>query len=153
MELYIWELNPMHVFWFLFNQLVPMGPLFHALLPSLGRFGSCAFSGRLRFRFVRLVQALPSSPPSSGLGPFPSPSGFLFPCPFRVCPLRARCVGVCFLLPFLSCVPLSGSGQVFFHLIFIVVSPSSCLISTFTPRPGPELYFPTSVGCVYLWHV
>ena len=36
-----------------------------------------------------LVQALPSFPPSTGLCPSPWPSAFLFPCPFRVCPLRA----------------------------------------------------------------
>ena len=34
------------LFWFLFNQLAPMGPLFHALLPSAGRFGSFSFLGR-----------------------------------------------------------------------------------------------------------
>ena len=39
------ELNPMHVL-VLFNQLAPMGPLFHALLPSSGRSGSFAFVGR-----------------------------------------------------------------------------------------------------------
>ena len=120
----------MHVFWFLFNQLVPMGPLFHALFPSPGRFGSCAFSGRLRFRFGRLVQALPSSPPSSRLGPLPSASAFLFPCLFRVCPLRARCVGVCFsFLSFLHS-PL-GSWLSNFHLILIVISPPLFLILTF----------------------
>ena len=63
-------------FWVLFHQLVPMGPLFHALIPSPGSFGSCAFSGRLRFRFGRLVQALPSSPPSLVLARFRRPPLF-----------------------------------------------------------------------------
>ena len=47
-----------------------------------------------RFRCVRLVQALPSFSPSAGLVPCLSASAFLFSCPFRVSPLRARCVGV-----------------------------------------------------------
>ena len=41
-----------------------------------------------------MVQALLFSPRSAGFAPFPSASAFLFSCPFRVCPLRARCVGV-----------------------------------------------------------
>ena len=65
------------------------------------------------------------SPPSAGLVPCPSASAFLFPCPFRVCPLRARCVGVgaCSLLFF--CVPLlvsrlsNLSCHFHFQLIFI----------------------------------
>ena len=44
--------------------------------------------GRGWFRRVRLP------PPAAGLGPFPSASIFLFPCPFRVRPWWARCVGV-----------------------------------------------------------
>ena len=88
-----------------------------------------------------------SSLPSAGLVPCPSASAFLFPCPYRVCPLLARCVGVgvgvC-SVPLL-CVPLLGSrlsnpsSHFHSHLIFI---PLFILIFTSfartppCPRPG-----------------
>ena len=54
-----------------------MGLLFSCVsFPSPGRLGPCACRGGLRFRRGRLVQALPSSPSSAGLVPFPSASVF-----------------------------------------------------------------------------
>ena len=83
-----------------------MGPLFHAGSPSPGRSGSVCAQVGLVFAGVRLVQARPSSPPPLVLVFFRRPPLFLFPCLFRVRPLRARCVGVgvlsWFLLSFLA---------------------------------------------------
>ena len=127
---------------FFFINESPLSPIsFCSLFPSPGRFGSCAFSGRLWSRFGRLVYALLFlSPPSAGLGPFPSASSF-FPCPFMVCPLWARCVVCVFSFLSFLCSPL-GFRLSSFHLIFIVISPSSLLIFTcislciFTPCLG-----------------
>ena len=46
---------------------------------------------------------------------------FLFPCLFRVCPFRARCVVLVFSLSLFSCVPLFASWLSIFHFIFIVI--------------------------------
>ena len=108
--------------------------------------------GRLSFRRCRFVQALPSSP-SAGLGPFfRRPPLFLFPCFFRVCPLRARCVGVgvfsWFLFSF-AAFPLSGSWLSSFHFIFILVSSPFSFILIFIPLSGPQLTAPLMRGvCV-----
>jgi len=69
-----------------------------------------------------LVQALPSSPSSAGLVPFPSASVFFSPCPFRVCPFWARCVVLVFSLSLFLCVPLFASRLSNFHFIFIFIS-------------------------------
>ena len=68
------------------------------------------------------AKILLSRPPSSGRC-FVRPL-FLFPCPLRVCPLRARCVGVgvFFFFPFFFCVPRLASWLTSCHLIFIVIS-------------------------------
>ena len=115
----------MHVFWFLFSQLVPMGPLFHALFPSPGRFGSCAFSGRLRFRLGRLVQALLSSPL---LWSWPVSVGlrFSFPLPFQGLPDPGQVCWCVFSLSFPFLRSLLGvllsnfSFHLHRHLTFIV---------------------------------
>ena len=83
----------------------PMGALFHVFLPLSRWVGSCACRGRLRFRRGRLVQALPSSPSSAGLVPFPSASVFFLPLPFQGLPVLGQvcCVGVLsFSLPLRS---------------------------------------------------
>ena len=89
-----------------------MGPLFHACSPAPGRSGSVRGQVGFVFAGVRLVQARPSSPPPLVLVFFRRPPLFVFPCLFRVRPLRARCVGVgvlsWFLLFFFAC-PVSCS--------------------------------------------
>ena len=79
----------------------------------------------------------PFFPPAAGLGPCPSASAFLFPCPFNVCQLRARGVGVCFLFSFLRS-PLSS--HLHRHLTFIVSHFHLHLIGTSS--------CPASAGCV-----
>ena len=82
----------------------------------------------------RLCQALLSAPPPLvgvllsaprplvGVWPVVRPL-FLFPCPFRVCPLWARCVGVgVSLFPLLFCVPRLVSRLSSCHLISSVIS-------------------------------
>ena len=57
------------------------------LLPP-GRFGPLRAEVVVGFRRVRLVQALPSSPSSAGLGPCPSTlRSFSFPLPFQGLPV------------------------------------------------------------------
>ena len=112
-----------------------------------------ACSGRLCFRRCRFVQALPASPPLRGSGSvFPSASAFLFPCLFRVCPRRAKCVGVGVFSWFLSsfvAFPLSGSRLSSFHFTFIFISPPSSFILIFISLPGPQLTAPLLRGvCV-----
>ena len=79
-------------------------------------------------RSCRLCQALPSAPPPLvGVCPVVRP---LLPCPFRVRPPWARCVGVGVFssFPFFFCVPhlvfrlgsLSFHGH--FHLVFMFIS-------------------------------
>ena len=58
-------------------------------------------------------------PPSSGRWLARRPSAFSFPCPFRVCPFWARCVGVGVFLSSFA-FRTSCSGQVARH--FIVMS-------------------------------
>ena len=57
---------------------------------------------------------------------------FLFPCLFRVCPFRARCVVLVFALSLFSCVPLFASWlssfSSHFHLHFIFIFISSALL-------------------------
>ena len=141
------ELNPVLV-WFVFHQLVPMGPLFHLVRcfpPQVG-LGSARSQAGVGHALVGWFRCFRPFPPSAGLGPFPSASAFLFPCLFRVCPLRARCVGVCFsFLSFLRS-PL-GSWLSNFHLILIVISPSLLLIFTFISLQFGHALLPQGV-CV-----
>ena len=96
---------------FVFHQLVPHWSPISCSLPSPGRLAPSRAEVFVGFRCGRLVQALPSSPPSAGLGPCPSTLRFfLFPCLFRVRPLRARGVGVCLLLPSPFAFPSSLPG-------------------------------------------
>ena len=78
-----------------YHQLVPHWSPISCVLPFLGRLGpACAEVGS-GFAVVGLLRRFClSSHPSAGLGPSPSASAFLFPCLFRVRPLRARCVCV-----------------------------------------------------------
>ena len=68
----------------------------HGAMDTLSEtlFRENAENDRLKFRGGRSVLALPSSSPCAGLSPFSSESAFLVPCPFMVCPLWAKCVGV-----------------------------------------------------------
>ena len=90
---------------------VPFLMCFCVLLPS-GRLGP--------------ARALPSSPPSAGLGPCPSAFAFFFSLAFSgFCPFRARCVVLVFALSLFSCVPLFASWFGNFHSIFTFISFSS----------------------------
>ena len=72
-------------------------------------------------------------PPPLVLFRCPSASAFLFPCLFRVCPFRARCVVLVFSLSLFFCVPLFASWLSKFHFIFIFISLS---FSFHLPRFG-----------------
>ena len=92
------------------------------VLLSSGRFGPSRAEVGVGFRRVRLVQALPSFPPSAGLVPLSVGLRFSFSCLSRVCPLRARCVVLVFSPSLFFCVPLLASWLSIFHFIFIVIS-------------------------------
>ena len=81
-------------------------------------------------------------PPPLVLFRCPSASAFLFPCLFRVCPFRARCVVLVFSLTLFFCVPLFASWFSKFHFIFIVISLS---FSFHLPRCGG--------ACVCVYHL
>ena len=148
---YFWELNLS--FFLPTHQLVPHSvhsvPYF--MRSSLPRqVGSCACLGRRRFRWGRLVQALPSSPPSLVLLCFlfrPSVfsslalSGFARFGPGVLVLVFAPSLFFC-AHPLMS--PLNNfSFHLHFHLTFICFS-SSCP----SHSSGPELSHPASAGCV-----
>ena len=111
------------------------------LLPP-GRFGPLRAEVVVGLRRVRLVQALLSSPSSAGLVPCPSSLRFfLFPCLFRVRPLRARFHVWVFSPSLFFCVPLSASWISNFHLIVIFTSFSFPFFFIFISWSGP--YFLT----------
>ena len=87
---------------------------------SLGRLGPARAEVGVGFRRVRLVQALPSFHPSTSLVPLSVGHRFSFPCLFRVCPFRARCVMLVFFLSLFFCVPFFASCLGNVHFIFIV---------------------------------
>ena len=89
------------------SPLVP-----YLMLSSLPKYvGSVACFGVCRFSLCQV---------GSGASVFPplrwswfvsvDPPLFSFPLPFRVCPLRARCVGVCLLFPSSFAFPSSRPG-------------------------------------------
>ena len=105
-----------------------------------------------------MCQALPSSPPSAGRFLARRPSAFLFPCLFRVCPFRARCVVLVFspFFSFFFCVPLLGFLLGSCHLIFILIS---CSFSFHLPCCGRVCVCvfhlnrcKTSMFCRGVWH-
>ena len=98
-DICILELNPAVVSDSVFHQLVPHWSPISCVFPFVGRLGPARAKVGLGFAVVGWFKRFCPSPPSAGLGPFPSASAFLFPCPFGVCPLRARCVGWCWLQP------------------------------------------------------
>ena len=111
------------------------------LLPP-GRFGPLRAEVVVGLRRVRLVQALLSSPSSAGLVPCPSTLRFfLFPCLFRVRPLRARFHVLVFSPSLFFCVPLFASWLSNFHLIVIFTSFSFPFFFIFISWSGP--YFLT----------
>ena len=76
-------------------------------------------------------------PPLVGFWPVVRPL-FLFPCPFRVCPFRARCVGVgVFSFPFPFCVPPLVFRLSNCHFIFIVISFPFLSFSPSSHSSGP----------------
>ena len=115
----------------------PHGSPISCVLPSTGRLGPSRAEVGVGFRCVRLVQALPSSPPSAGLVPCLSASAFLFPCPFRFCPLWARFLVLVFAPSLFFCVPLFASWLSNFHLIFIFTSSSFPFFFIFISLSGP----------------
>ena len=146
----ILELNPAVVS--VFHQLVPHWSPISCVLPFVGRLGpACAKIG-LGFAVVGWFRRFcPPPPPSAGLGLSPSASAFLFPCLFRVCPLRARCVGVgVFSFPLPFAFPLFVSRLSNSHFIFMFTSPSSFFILTFT---SSSEFTPCLAGCVCVEHL
>ena len=111
----------------------PLVPYFMRAPPfQVGLVLACL--GRLLSRWGRLVQARPSSPPSSGLGLFPLASAFSFPLPFQGSPAPGQvCWCWCFLLvpPLFFCVPRPASRLSNYHLIFMLISPSFLFILIF----------------------
>ena len=92
---------------------------------SLSRSGLGPSRAEVGFgsRLVGCVRRFcPPPPPLVGFWPVVRPF-FLFPCPFRVCPFQARCVGVgVFSFPSVFCVPPLVFRLSNCHLIFIVIS-------------------------------
>ena len=110
-------------------------------LSSLGRFGSLRAQVGLGFAVVGLFRRFCPSPPSA----------FLFPCLFRVCPLRARCVGVgVFSFPRLLRSPSPQNSP----LIFIFSSFSSPFHPHFDFTVRTSVAGPASrCVCVCVWNV
>ena len=129
-----------------------MGPLFHACSPVPGRSGPVRAQVGFVSAGVRLVQALPSSPPSAGLGVLPSASAFSFPLPFQGSPAPGQvCWCWCFLLvpPLLFCVPRLVFLLSNFHLIFILISLSFSCHPHFHLTAGTSVFDPAWRGvCV-----
>ena len=99
-------------------------------LPEV-RFGSCACPGRLRFSLCEVGSGASVLPPLLWSWPVSVGLRFSFPLPFQGLPVPGQ---VCWCVfspsfPFLRS-PL-GSLLSNFHLIFIVISPSSVFILTF----------------------
>ena len=101
-----------------------MGPYFmcSCVLLSPGRFGPLRAEVVVGFRRVRLVQALPSSPPSAGLVPFSVGLrfSFLFPCLSRVARFGLGFMCWCLLFPSSFAFPSLRPG----YVIFISLSSS-----------------------------
>ena len=77
------------------------------VLPSSGRFGPSRAKVGVGSRRVRLVQALPSFPPSAGLVPLSVGLRFSFPLPFQGLPVPGQVCRVGVLsVPLLLCSPL-----------------------------------------------
>ena len=150
---YFWELNLS--FFLPTHQLVPHSvPYFmRSSLPK--QVGSCACLGRRRFRWGRLVQALPSSPPSLVLlrfrfRPFVfsslALSGFARFGPGVLVLVFAPSLFFC-VHPLMS--PLNN-----FHFIFTFISPSFVFSSSSPSHSsGPELSHFASAGCVCVEHL
>ena len=99
------------VVWFCFHQLVPHWSPISCFLPSPGRLAPSRAEIFVGFRCVRLVQALPSSPPSVGFGPCPSTLRFFFSLAFSGFARSGLGVLVCvFSFPLLLRSPSSRSG-------------------------------------------
>ena len=92
----------------LVHQLVPHWSPISCVLPSPGRSGPSRAEVGVGFRCVRLVQALPSSPPPLVLFRVRRPSAFLFPCVFSL----------------FFCVPLFAFWLSNLSFIFMFISPS-----------------------------
>ena len=75
----------------------PHGSPISCVLPSTGRLGPSRAEVGVGFRCVRLVQALPSSPPLRWSCSVSVGLRFSFPLPFQVLPAlgAVSCVGVC----------------------------------------------------------
>ena len=112
--------------WFcLSSARPPLVPYFMRAPPFQVGFGPCVLRWALFSLGFSLVQALPSSPASSGLGLFPSASAFSFPLPFQGSPAPGKvCWCWCSLLvpPLLFCVPRLVFLLSNFHPIFISLS-------------------------------
>ena len=132
-----------------FHQLVPHWSPISCILPSPGRSGPSRAEVCVGFRCVRLVQALPSSPPSAGLVPCPSTLRFSLSLPFQGLPASGQVCWCVFSLSFF-CVPLFAfwlsnlSFHFHAHLTFI---PPSSSFSPHLPWHHP------AKGRVCVWHV
>ena len=97
-----------------------MGPLLHVFrAPVLGRFGSFACWGRCGSRLVGCGRHF-CPPPPTLVVVWPVVRPLFLPCPFRVRPLWARCVGVGvspFFASLFFCVPrlMFWSGSLSLH--------------------------------------
>ena len=109
---------------FVFHQLVPHWSPISCSLPSPGRLAPSRAEVFVGFRCGRLVQALPSSPPSAGLGPCPSASAFFFSLAFSGFARSGLGVLVCVCsFPLLLRSPLRVLVKLSnVHLIFTLIS-------------------------------
>ena len=152
-------LNPA-AFWFCFlSTRSPLVPYFMRAPPLQVGSVPCVL-GRSCFRWgLGWFRRFRPPPPPPVWVCFRRPPLFLFPCLFRVRPLRARCVGVgvfSWFLLFFLCVPVSR----FLLSIFIFISCASCscshlhvlVILIFTSLSGPQLLSPPSGG-VCVWNI
>ena len=136
------------IFWFcfVFSSTSPHWSLFSCVLLSPGRFGSLRAQVGLGFAVVGWFRRIRLPSPPLVLVRFRRPPFFLVPCPFKVCPLRARCVGVgVFSFPLPFAFPLFVSRLSNFHLMFMFISFSLSFFFTFISSCGLT---PCLAGCV-----
>ena len=143
-------LNPA-AFWFCFQSTrSPLVPYFMRAPPFQVGSVPCVL-GRSCFRWgLGWFRRFRPPPPPPVWVCFRRPPLFLFPCLFRVRPLRARCVGVgvfSWFLLFFLCVPRPGFLLSSFHLIVMLIPPSFLVILIFTSQSGPQ-FCPRLAGCV-----
>ena len=129
------ELSPLNLF--LFTNYFPIRSPISCVLPSPGRSAPVRAEVGVGFRFVRLVQALPSSPPPLVLFRVRRPPFFSSLALSGLARSGPGVLVLVFALSLFFCVPLFASWLSNFHLIVILISLSFLSSSPSSHLCGP----------------